>query len=76
MKLKARIWMIIVAALIGLVTISGIALYTLKQQLVEEKQVQIKTLLDMSVSVAKYYHEQEKAGSLRVCEDFREMLLV
>lgn len=59
MKLKSRIWLIIVAALIGLITVSAIALYTLKQQLVEEKQVQIKTLLEMSVSVAKYYHEQE-----------------
>lgn len=64
MKLKSRIWIIVLAALVGLVSVSSIALYSLHQQLLQERQGQIRTLLQMATGVAEYYQGQAQNGAM------------
>ena len=64
MKLRIRILLISLAALAGLVFISGLALQALRQSLMEGKQEQILKVARLCSGVVDRYHEMEVAGTL------------
>ena len=64
MKLKTSILVIILTALLGMIIISGTALFSLRSQLVTERENQLRTLLHMATGIADHYHKQAQAGTL------------
>lgn len=62
MKLKTRIIALVSAALAGLLLLSGIALYQLREQLMEERRAQLTTLVELAHASLGKIHEREKAG--------------
>lgn len=64
MKLSTRLALIVVSTVIGLILISGIALRGIHSTMTAERQMQTRTLLNLSVGILKYFNEQETAGKL------------
>ncbi|SFO05563.1 Cache domain-containing protein [Formivibrio citricus] len=64
MKLKVRIWIIVAAALLGLVVMAGYGLYQLRQSLLNERRAQIAQHLDFADAQLRYFHSLEVTGSL------------
>ncbi|SFN87229.1 methyl-accepting chemotaxis sensory transducer with Cache sensor [Formivibrio citricus] len=64
MRLKTRISIIILATLLGLLTLSGVALFSLRSTLLNEREAQIRTLLELAVQMTAQYHQQELSGKL------------
>jgi len=64
MKLKTSILVIILSALLGMIVISGTALFSLRSQLVTERENQLRTLLQMAAGIADHYYKQAQAGTL------------
>ena len=55
---------IVLASLLGLVVVSGFALYTMRQNLYEERRAQIAQSLDFADSLIKHYYAQETSGKM------------
>lgn len=64
MKLKTRILVIILATLLGLLALSGIALYSLRQTMLRERESQIRATLELAINMAAQYQQQEQLGKL------------
>ena len=64
MRLKTRVMIIVLASLIGLVTMGAFGLHALRQSLYEERRAQISQLLDFCESLLKFYHAQETSGKM------------
>lgn len=64
MRLKTRVLIIIAAALVGLVIMGGVGLYTMRQSMYEERRAQISQLLDFADSELKYFYSLETSGKM------------
>jgi len=64
MKLSTRIWGLIVAAMLGMIVLSGVALYVQRQNMMEERQNQLANLVELARASLNTIHEREKAGEL------------
>ena len=64
MRLKTRISIIIIATLLGLLTLSGVALYSLRHSMLNERESQIRSMLALAVNMAAHYQQQEQVGKL------------
>ncbi|SFN67297.1 Cache domain-containing protein [Formivibrio citricus] len=64
MRLKARVSAIILATLIGLLMLSGVALYSLRHSILNERESQIRTTLELAVNMTAQYQQQEQLGKL------------
>ena len=64
MKLQHRIWILILVALLGLLTVSSFALKSQYDALITERQSTIKIVLNLSKSIAESYQAKEKSGEL------------
>jgi methyl-accepting chemotaxis protein/methyl-accepting chemotaxis protein-3 (ribose and galactose sensor receptor) len=64
MTLRTRVWLLIGAALLGLVVIASLALHTLRASMLDERRAQIETMLTMAEGVAKHYADLEASGKL------------
>ncbi|MBS1156040.1 MAG: hypothetical protein H6R07_1964 [Proteobacteria bacterium] len=64
MKVKTRIWIIVVMALSGMVIMATGGLYNLRQSMKAERQSQIATLLGFADAQLKYFHGLEISGKL------------
>lgn len=64
MRLKTRVWIIIVASVLGLLVMGAFGLYSMRQGMLEERRAQIAQLLDFADAQLKYYHGLEKTGKL------------
>ena len=64
MKLRTRILVIVVAALIGLITMATYGLYQLRQSMYQERRSQIAQMLDVANAQFKYFNGLEKAGKM------------
>lgn len=62
MKLRTRILIIVVAALIGLIAMAAYGLFQLRKSLYNERQSQIVQLLNVADAQLKYFHALEKSG--------------
>lgn len=62
MKLSARIAILVCAAIVGLVGLSGVALYELKSQMMQERRDQLSNLVELAHAALGRIHEREKAG--------------
>lgn len=68
MKLKTSIWIIVLTALLALTSVSTVALYSLRVQLLNEREGQIHTLLKMAINLADYYQGQVQSGKMSLEE--------
>ncbi|WP_263768528.1 methyl-accepting chemotaxis protein [Propionivibrio soli] len=64
MKLSTRLAILIAASMIGLLLISGFALYNVRGSMLAERHAQLENLLKMSVTLMDRYHALEQAGKL------------
>ncbi|MBB5019279.1 methyl-accepting chemotaxis protein/methyl-accepting chemotaxis protein-3 (ribose and galactose sensor receptor) [Chitinivorax tropicus] len=64
MKLSTRLAIIVVSTIIGLITITMIALTTIKHTMQKEREMQITTLLRLTHKMVSHYQEQEQSGKL------------
>ncbi len=68
MKLKTSIWIIVLTALLALTSVSTVALYSLRVQLLNEREGQIHTLLKMANNLADYYQGQVQSSKMSLEE--------
>lgn len=68
MKLKTRIWIIVGAALLGMVVMAGAGLHQLRKSMYEERHSQLNQLLDFADAQLKYFHGLEQSGKLSRAE--------
>ena len=64
MKLRNRILLIIAAALFGMIILGLMGLMQLRTTMLEERQAQIRLILDYSEAQLAYFHGQEKDGKM------------
>ena len=64
MQLKTRVLIIILASLLGLITMGAFGLHAMRQSMYEERRAQIGQLLDFSDTLVKHYYSQEVSGKL------------
>ena len=64
MKFSTRILIVIVAAIIGLFALTGVALVELKQIMMEERQGQLSALVEHATASLTKIYEREKSGEL------------
>ena len=64
MQLKTRVLIIILASLLGLITMGAFGLHAMRQSMYEERRSQISQLLDFSETLLKHYHAQEVSGKI------------
>lgn len=68
MKLKTRIWIIVAAALLGMLVLATVGLVQLRQSMLHERQSQISQLLDFADSQLQYFQGLETSGKMSRAE--------
>ena len=68
LKLKAKIAILVGSTLIGLLLLAGFALYQGRTDLIETRQLQVKTAVEGAYNLAAAYHARQQAGELSVAE--------
>jgi len=64
MKLSTRLGLIAASTVIGLVLITGFALQTIRNSMMEERRAQISTLLRLAAKQIGYFQSLEQSGKL------------
>ncbi len=64
MKIRTKLWLITVVALIGVVLLSTIALLTLKDRMMQEKRIKTQHLIETAYGVLEYYHKLAQSGTM------------
>ncbi len=64
MKMRSRILSIVGAALIGMLLISGFALYSLREDMRSSREEEILKVMVLAGGVMERFHAQEQAGNL------------
>ncbi|MBB5193203.1 methyl-accepting chemotaxis protein/methyl-accepting chemotaxis protein-3 (ribose and galactose sensor receptor) [Silvimonas terrae] len=64
MKLQTRVWIIIGAALAGLLISAAVGLISLRHAMMADREGQIRTALEQANSMVTYFQQQEAAGKL------------
>jgi methyl-accepting chemotaxis protein/methyl-accepting chemotaxis protein-3 (ribose and galactose sensor receptor) len=64
MKLSTRLGLIAASTVIGLILITGFALQTLRNSMMEERRAQISTLLRLAAKQIAYFQALEQSGKL------------
>ncbi|WP_035055724.1 methyl-accepting chemotaxis protein [Andreprevotia chitinilytica] len=64
MKLATRVWVIIAAAMLGMVIISAVGLVSLRHTMMQERESQITRLLVEAENMLKHYQQLETSGKL------------
>ncbi len=61
-SIKKKLLLIVSMALIGMVVLQGVALFNLKHNLLEDRQVKTRNLVEAAYSVLAYYQQQQSDG--------------
>ncbi len=61
-SIKKKLLLIVSMALIGMVVLQGVALFNLKHNLLEDRQVKTRNLVEAAYSVLAYYQQQQSNG--------------
>jgi methyl-accepting chemotaxis protein len=64
LKIKTKLWLISIVALIGVASLSAVALITLKDRMMEEKRIKTQHLIEAAYGILDYYHKQAQSGAL------------
>ena len=64
MKLRTKIILLVVAALLGMVVIASLSAFATKRNLTEGRKVLIKSIIESAHNTAAFFHAQEVAGVL------------
>ncbi len=64
MKLRGKLLLAALVAIVGLITISAFSLHTLKLNLVQERQIKTRHLVETAHGVVEYYHRLAQQGAL------------
>lgn len=64
MRIKTKIWGMALTALFGLFVIAFVGLYSLRQNMLDERRAQIVQLLDFVEAMADHYYSLEISGKL------------
>jgi methyl-accepting chemotaxis protein len=64
MKIRTQLWVLAVAAVIGMAAIAGSALYALRGELLADRQSKTQNLVEVAYSVLTRYHGLETSGAL------------
>jgi len=64
MKMRNRILSIVGAALIGMLLISGFALYSLREDMLSSRQEEILKVMTLTGGIMEHFYAQEQAGKL------------
>ncbi len=64
MKIRTKLWLITGIALIGVISLSAVALLTLKDRMMVEKRVKTQHLIETAYGVLEHYHKLAQAGTL------------
>jgi len=64
MKLRTRIWIIVIAAFLGIIIVSIGSLFQLRQSMMQERRTQIIQLLDLAKAQLTHFQELETSGKL------------
>jgi len=64
MKTSTKLMSLVVTALVGVVAIAGIALYSLNTSLLDSRRSEVITLLKKAEHIIQYYRDQQAKGSM------------
>jgi methyl-accepting chemotaxis protein len=64
MKISGRLWLIVAAAIMGMVAVIAISLVQMRADLVSERQVKIRNFVEAASALITSYEEQVKTGAL------------
>ncbi|WP_339778992.1 cache domain-containing protein [uncultured Thalassospira sp.] len=68
MKIRTRLIMIVIGAILASFIIGVFALYDLRGNLVEDRKTNTRNLVNSTISLLDYYYKQQEAGELSVNE--------
>ena len=64
MKFRTRLLMIIASSLLGMIVLGLVGVLQLRSSMMDEREHQIRVLLDLAHSQLAYFHAQETSGKL------------
>ena len=64
--------MLLIAALLGVMAISGLALYSKYQRMLDDRRTSLQNMVQVAVGVLEFYERQVKAGSLPLARSASE----
>ncbi|WP_177187718.1 methyl-accepting chemotaxis protein [Formivibrio citricus] len=68
MKIRTKIWGMALTALLGLFVIAFAGLYSLRQNILDERKAQVVQFLDFAESLTRHYQSLEASGKLTRAE--------
>ncbi len=68
MKVRQRLWLLAAVALLGMIAMSSWSLFILKKNLLEERQVKTRHVVETAHGVLSYYHTLSTQGKLSDAE--------
>ncbi|SFN67002.1 methyl-accepting chemotaxis protein [Formivibrio citricus] len=68
MRIRTKIWVMALTSLLGLLVLSFSGLYSLRQNILEERKTQIFQFLDFAEALTKHYQSLEVSGKLSRAE--------
>jgi methyl-accepting chemotaxis protein len=64
MKFSTRIWVLILTAILGLLALTAVALFELRQVMMEERKGQLNNLVELATGSLNKIYERERSGEL------------
>ncbi|WP_035056344.1 methyl-accepting chemotaxis protein [Andreprevotia chitinilytica] len=64
MKLSTRLAIIVACAILGLIIVAGFALQSIRTTMLEDRRIEIRTVLDLVGKQIAFFQEQERSGKL------------
>ena len=64
LKLQTRLNMLLLSMLLGLLALGAYSVFELRQNMLEEKRLAIKSLVETATGILRYQHELRQAGKL------------
>jgi methyl-accepting chemotaxis protein len=64
MKIAARLWLIVGTALLGIITVVVVSLTQTRADLVEDREIKTRHIVEIGQSLMAWHHAQETAGTL------------
>ncbi|WP_022654630.1 cache domain-containing protein [Aquaspirillum serpens] len=64
LSVKAKLLLLLLLALVGMLIISGLGMMTERETLLNERQNKVRNIVETSIGILSYYEAEVKAGRM------------
>ncbi len=64
MRIAVRLWLIVATALVGIVMVVAASLFTMSRDLLLDREIKTRHIVDVGAGILAWYEEQERQGAM------------